>query len=54
MKHLSAMNVIAETGTDEFSTTQFANAMTVPKYRDGVSYWFASEIPLSLYPILTG
>ena len=46
MKHLSAMNIVGETGVDEFSATQFSNALTIPKYRDGISYWFARDIIL--------
>lgn len=40
MKHLSAMNIVGEEGADEFSPTHFSNAVTIPKYRDGISYCF--------------
>ena len=53
MKHLSAMNVVCEKGADEFYRTQFSHALAVPKYRDGISYWFASKIPLLPNVILT-
>ena len=53
MKHLSAMNVVCEKRADEFYPTQFSHALTVPKYRDGISYWFASKIPLLPHVILT-
>ena len=53
MKHLSAMNVVGETGADEFSPTRFSNALTIPKYRDGISYWSASKISLLLHVMLT-
>lgn len=53
MKHLSAMNIVSETGADEFAPTHFSNALTVPKYRDGISYWFASAIPFLPHAMLT-
>ena len=53
MKHLSAMNVVCEKGADEFYLTHFSHALTVPKYRDGISYWFAIKIPLLPHVILT-
>ena len=53
MKHLSAMNVVCEKGADEFYPTHFSHALTVPKYRDGISYWFASKIPPLPHVILT-
>ena len=53
MKHLSAMNVVGEKGADEFYQTQFTHALTAPKYRDGISYWFASKIPSLPHVILT-
>ena len=53
MKHLSAMNIVREKGADEFYPTQFSHALTIPKYRDGISYWFASKIPPLPYFILT-
>ncbi|KAF6226881.1 hypothetical protein HO133_008322 [Letharia lupina] len=29
------MNIVGETGADEFSPTHFSNALTIPTYRDG-------------------
>lgn len=40
MKHLSAMNVVNEPNVDEFTLTHFSKSLTVPKYRDGISYTF--------------
>lgn len=40
MKHLSAMNVVGETGADEYISTPISTALTVPKFRDGISYLF--------------
>ncbi|KAL3462053.1 S-adenosyl-L-methionine-dependent methyltransferase [Aspergillus heterothallicus] len=34
MKHLAAMGVITQTGSDEFSSTGFSNVLTVDKYSD--------------------
>ena len=53
MKHLSAMNVVCEKGADEFYPTHFSHALTIPKYRDGISYWFASIIPPLPHVVLT-
>ena len=41
MKHLSATNMVAETGADEFASTPISTALTVPKFRDGISYLYA-------------
>ena len=38
MKHLSAMNVVRESKVDEFTSTRLSSSLTVPKYRDGISY----------------
>ena len=38
MKHLSAMNVVKEVNVDEFTSTHLSRSLTVPKYRDGISY----------------
>ena len=38
MKHLSAMNVVKEANVDEFTSTHLSRSLTVPKYRDGISY----------------
>lgn len=40
MKHLSAMNVVNEPNVDEFTLTHFSKSLTVPKYRDGISYTY--------------
>lgn len=44
MKHLSAMSIITEANADKFASTPFSKALTVPKYRDGISYLFASPV----------
>ncbi len=44
MKHLSAMSIITETNADEFASTPLSKALTIPKYRDGISYLFASLV----------
>ena len=38
MKHLRAMNVVGEKGADHYVATTFFNALTEPKYRDGIVY----------------
>ena len=53
MKHLTAMNIVREKGADEFYQTPFSHALTTPKYRDGISYWFASKILPLPHAILT-
>ena len=40
MKHLAAMNVVKERNVDEFTPTPLSNSLTVPKYRDGISYTY--------------
>ncbi|KAM0801004.1 S-adenosyl-L-methionine-dependent methyltransferase [Usnea florida] len=40
MKHLSATNMISETGVDEYTSTPISTALTIPKYRDGIGYLF--------------
>ncbi|KAL1954422.1 hypothetical protein VTO42DRAFT_1192 [Malbranchea cinnamomea] len=35
MKHLGAMGVVEETGTDEYRNTGFSTALTIQKYADG-------------------
>ncbi len=40
MKHLAAMNIVAEKEADTYVSTAFSKALTEPKYRDGVTYWF--------------
>ena len=42
MKHLSATNMISETGADEYRSTPVSTALTIPKYRDGIGYLYAS------------
>jgi hypothetical protein len=34
MKHLAAMGVITETGSDEYRSTGFSKVLTVDKYSD--------------------
>ncbi|XXG94868.1 hypothetical protein Hte_001127 [Hypoxylon texense] len=38
MKHLAAMNVVAESGIDEYAATRLSDAFTEPRYRDGIIY----------------
>ncbi|VUC38168.1 unnamed protein product [Clonostachys rosea] len=39
-KHLVAMNVVAENGVDTYVATGLSNALTDPKYRDGIIYTY--------------
>jgi len=39
MKHLSAMQVIAEVNVDTYAPTALSRAMTVPIYADGIPFW---------------
>ena len=43
LKHLAAMEVIREVDADSYVPTKFANALAVPKYRDGISFWYAND-----------
>lgn len=38
MKHIAAMNVVSEIGADNYTATPLSNALTEPKYRDGIIY----------------
>ena len=38
MKHLAAMNIVAEEAIDGYSSTALSNALTLPEYRDGIIY----------------
>ncbi|MCJ1303486.1 hypothetical protein MMC08_006296 [Hypocenomyce scalaris] len=40
LKHLSAMKFISERGADEYAATSLSNALTTPKFRDGINYLF--------------
>lgn len=44
MKHLAAMHVVAEVGADEYKPTASSVAMTVPKHRDAMSFWFKKSL----------
>ena len=46
MKHLAAMNVVAENGVDLFTATPLSKALTEPRFRDGITYTSAKLIPL--------
>ena len=48
MKHLSATNIVGETGADKFVSTPISTALTVPKFRDGISYLYVSPVGLLL------
>ncbi|KAI2604697.1 putative O-methyltransferase [Hypoxylon sp. NC1633] len=48
LKHLAAMNVIAESGTDKYVTTRLSNAFTEPRYRDGLIYTINYAHPTKL------
>lgn len=50
LKHLSAMNLVAETGTDSYSSTPHSKALTEPRYRDGIIY--KSVTPTTQNPLL--
>jgi hypothetical protein len=41
MKHLAAMEIVGEISADVYVSTPLSMALTVPKYRDGISYWSA-------------
>ncbi|KAI2610039.1 putative O-methyltransferase [Hypoxylon fragiforme] len=40
LKHLAAMNIVAESGADNYIGTRLSNAFTEPKYRDGLIYTY--------------
>ncbi|KAI1387563.1 putative O-methyltransferase [Hypoxylon trugodes] len=40
LKHLAATNVVAETGTDKYIATDLSNALTEPRFRDGIIYTY--------------
>uniref|UniRef100_A0A8H7K5S5 O-methyltransferase domain-containing protein n=1 Tax=Bionectria ochroleuca TaxID=29856 RepID=A0A8H7K5S5_BIOOC len=40
MRHLAAMNIVAENGVDTYVATGLSNALTDPKYRDGIIYTY--------------
>lgn len=44
LKHLAAMNIIAEKGVDSYCSTALSNALTLPEYRDGIIYTFGIHI----------
>ncbi len=46
------MNIVRETGADEFSSTNLSNALIIPRYRDGNSYWFVTDILILPYVML--
>ena len=39
MKHLASMNIVSEKSIDVYTYTALSNALTEPKFRDGVTYW---------------
>lgn len=45
MKHLTAMNVVAETGADAYEANLLSIALTSPKYRDGIIYLYVDCCP---------
>ncbi|KAG4218928.1 hypothetical protein PC116_g32592 [Phytophthora cactorum] len=45
LKHLAAMNIVAETGDDKYVGTPLSNALTEPKYRDGIIYTYVATSP---------
>ena len=52
MKHLSATNIVRETGADGFASTTISSALTEPKYRDGINYLQADPLARLAYPAL--
>ncbi|KAH8812941.1 S-adenosyl-L-methionine-dependent methyltransferase [Xylogone sp. PMI_703] len=40
LRHLASMGVIRETDIDSYSSTPLSNALTQPKYRDGIPFCF--------------
>ena len=43
MKHLAAMNVIAESDANAYTATPLSKALTEPRFRDGIP--FMSALP---------
>ncbi|KAL9601564.1 MAG: hypothetical protein Q9219_002398 [cf. Caloplaca sp. 3 TL-2023] len=47
MKHLTAMNVVEEIDADQYTATPFSNALTEPRYRDGIIYnWVKKSLKI--------
>lgn len=40
MKHIAAMGYIEETGPDEYASTNFSRALTIPVIGDGYPVWY--------------
>lgn len=52
MKHLAAMNVIAERSVDAYTATPLSKALTQPRFRDGITFASAlSALPKWRNPI---
>ena len=43
LKHLAAMNIVAETQTGTYTSTPLTNAFTETRFRDGITY--ISDVP---------
>lgn len=42
MRHVAAMEVVLETGPDEYKLTNFSKTLTIPKYADGFPCMYVS------------
>lgn len=40
LKHLTAMNILAEVGVDRFTNTRVSSQFIESKYSDGITYWY--------------
>ncbi|MCJ1263888.1 hypothetical protein MMC22_003758 [Lobaria immixta] len=45
MKHLAALNVVAEAGADQYLSTPLSNTLTNPSHRDGIGWTFNATGP---------
>lgn len=41
MRHLASMRVIEETAANTYKATLLSEALTIPKYRDAIPFWYA-------------
>ena len=38
------MGVVHEPGSDRYAPTELARALAIPKYRDGIPFWFVYPV----------
>ena len=48
MRHLASMRVIEEEAADVYKPTMLSEALTIPKYRDAVPFWYVNG-PANFY-----